>query len=141
MKRFFMVSLLLLTACTTSPVSINSASPVPSDRLLAFQPEPSGAFAPVVVVRDSGFQGSACDIGFYVDGKLSASFAPSERATFNVPVGEHIFGASQVGGGLCGGSTQSGMREVSVVLHPGGAKKMRIGVTTGGDVILAPTAF
>jgi len=138
MKSITLLALLALGACTTSPVSVNEAKAVTP---LAYQAAPNEPYATVTVVRDSGFEGSACSLGLFVDGKVSAILDTSQKATLYIPVGEHIVGASSVGAGLCGAFTSNIIREISAMFKGGEMRQYRMGVSTSGDIILQPTAF
>ena len=58
----------LLSGCATSPVPSSQADPVPASRLMAFQKVPASPYGTLVVTRDSGFTGSACNTILYIDG-------------------------------------------------------------------------
>ena len=95
---------LLVTGCATTPTPREEARKIDSTRLLAFQ-EPSVINSgTITITRDSGLLGSGCYYAFWINGKLSARFAPGERASFSVLPGEHILksGRDPQGGGLCG---------------------------------------
>jgi hypothetical protein len=98
MKYFVLLAtaMVFLAGCATSPVKISAALPVPSGRLLpAYTDLASGSTeskAPIIVIRDSGFAGSAATVRLYVDGSEIAELLPSEKVEFFLPVGEHIIG-------------------------------------------------
>jgi hypothetical protein len=131
----------LLSACASSPVSSERAAPVPPERLVAFQTAISGPHGTIEVVRDSGFGGSGCYFGLFIDGVVAAQMGTAEKASFVVKSGEHVIGAAPVGGSVCGAMTQSNMREISIVVRDAETRKYRIGVAQSGDNTLQPTAF
>lgn len=125
---------LLLSGCSTSPVSYDQAQPVPPDRLHDYQQ--SGAdMARLSVTRDSGILGSACMTDTMIDGKLSAEIKPGEIAAFQVPPGRHIIGAKPQG--ICGG----GLIETEVRADAGQQYRYRISINSTGSMRIAPTAY
>lgn len=125
----------LLSGCATSPVPSSQADPVPAGRLLAFQATPPSPYGTLVVTRDSGFTGSACNTILYIDGKKAAEIASGESAKFYLEPGERIVGVNSTT--LCGG----GLKERSFVLDAGATKKYRISIDTSMSMDLSPTAF
>jgi len=125
----------LLSGCATSPIPSSQADPVPAGRLLAFQATPASPYGTLVVTRDSGFTGSACNTILYIDGKKSAEIASGESAKFYLEPGERIVGVNSTT--LCGG----GLKERSFVLDAGAIKKYRISIDTSMSMDLSPTAF
>lgn len=127
---------LSLTACATSPVSINQASAVPSARILAPQWLSQAQYTgSLVIKRDSGFMGSACTIRVFIDAVPVVDLAPSEKVELFVPLGEHVVGATS--NGICGG----GASEAAVVISPERQKILRIASGQSGDIYLQPSAF
>lgn len=125
----------LLAGCSTSPISSNQADPVPANRLTAFQNKPAGQYGTLIVTRDSGFTGSACNTILYIDGEKSAAIGSGETAKFYIPEGERIIGVNSTS--MCGG----GLKERSLVMESGGTKKYRISIDTSMTMDLSPTAF
>ncbi|MFK0093283.1 hypothetical protein [Pseudomonas sp. NPDC090592] len=125
----------LLSGCATSPIPSSQADPVPASRLLAFQATPSTPYGTLVVTRDSGFTGSACNTILYIDGQKSAEIASGESARFYLAPGERIVGVNSTT--LCGG----GLKERAFVLDAGATKKYRISIDTSMSMDLSPTAF
>ena len=126
---------ILLTGCSTSPISSDQANLVPASRLLSFQGKPAGQYGTLIVTRDSGFTGSACNTVLYIDGKKSAEIGSGETAKFYIPTGERIIGANSTS--MCGG----GLKERSLVMESGSTKKYRISIDTSMSMDLSPTAF
>lgn len=136
--RFFAVFVALsLTACATHPVSIEQASAVPSSRILAprwlAQAQYTGS---LVIKRDSGFMGSACNVRVFVDGVPVADLAPSEKVELFIPLGEHIVGVTSPNA-ICGG----GVSEAAVIVGAERQKILRIASGQSGDIYLQPSAF
>lgn len=137
--RVILVSVLfaLTAACSTSPVSVKDATSAPSNRSYLYQSPLTGS-AVLLVVRDTGAVGSACNALVYIEGKVAAELEPGERARFYVPQGEHVIGTSTSGRGLCGASDR---RERETVLKAGQTKAFRIFMSHGGEMDILPTTF
>lgn len=126
-----------LTACATSPVTINQASPVPASRILAPQLLDQAQYTgSLVIKRDSGFMGSACTIRIFLGALPVADLAPSEKVELFVPLGEHIVVATPISS-FCGG----GVSETAVVVGPEHRKILRVASGQSGDIRLQPSAF
>ncbi|WP_415842537.1 hypothetical protein [Pseudomonas wadenswilerensis] len=130
-----MVTAALLAGCATSPIPSNQADPVPAARLTGYQMKPKVGFGTLVVTRDTGFTGAACNTLVYIDGKQSAEIGSGETAKFYLPAGERIIGVNSTT--LCGG----GLKERSFVMDAGATKKYRISIDTSMSMDLSPTAF
>ena len=128
--------LLSLTACATTPVTVNQSAAVPDSRVLArqwlTQTPNSGS---LVVKRDSGFMGSACTIRVFVDAVPVADLGPSEKVELFVALGEHSVVVTS--NGICGGGTS----EAAVVIMPERQRILRIASGQSGDIYLQPSAF
>lgn len=129
------ITSLLLVGCSTTPIPSDQATPVPPSRLVAFQNKPSGQYGTLIITRDSGFVGSACNTIVYIDGKKSAEISQGETAKFYLPVGETIIGVNSTA--MCGG----GLKERSLVMSAENTKKFRISIDTSMSMDLSPTAF
>jgi len=107
--RFLGISILamFLVGCAgtikTNQVSIQSAVPVPVERLFAFQ-QPAEGLVKITVTRDSGVFGSGCFLGLSIAGQLAARIDPNEKGEFFVPPGKVQMSATidPQGKGLCG---------------------------------------
>ena len=116
-----------LSACSTAPVTPQSAIAVPSARI--YQPSyVGGAVAPsdatVVFLRDSGFFGSGCSHDIYVDNVKVFAIRAGEQQTIHVPAGTHFY-RLETGGGICPNIAASqesaiaaGARQVYRILLP-----------------------
>ena len=96
-------TILLTSACSTTPVTQQSAAPVPAERI--YQTSYIGAAsgtseATVVFLRDSGFSGSGCSHDLYIDNVKVFAIRHGEQITTHVPAGQHFF-RLETGGGLC----------------------------------------
>ncbi|WP_153066562.1 hypothetical protein [Xanthomonas arboricola] len=140
MKKLSVLACALLASCATKPVSDGAAVSVPSDRAYLYQAAIADG-GTLVVTRDAGFQGSACDVGVLIDGKDAARLKPGERVTFNLPAGEVILGAKPVGAGLCGAAKDRVRRETGLVIKPGVVRKYRFGIGASGEPMIAPTTY
>lgn len=140
LKTIFSAAIaLFLSACATSPVPSGEAKRVPADRLYAFQVPPAEPHGKVIVTRDSGFSGSACTVGFYVNGTLAGKFETSETASFDMPAGEYIFGVGMPDGkGLCA-FHDGDSRELDAKVVAQTAKYYRLVLRPGDTVSLEPT--
>jgi hypothetical protein len=137
MRLFAIVLAVSLTACATSPITINEASPVPSSRILAPQLLSQAQYTgSLVIKRDSGFMGSACTVRIFLGALPVADLAPSEKVELFVPLGEHIVVATSISS-FCGG----GISEAAVVIAPERQKILRVASGQSGDIHLQPSAF
>lgn len=94
---------LLVSACSTTPVTQQSAAPVPPDRIYQagyIGVASSTSDATVVFLRDSGLFGSGCSHDIYVDGVKVFAIRQGEQITIHVPAGQRVF-RLETGGGLC----------------------------------------
>jgi hypothetical protein len=137
MRGYLAIALvLLLSGCATEPPK----NPVPV-QALAYQNRPSGEYATVTVVRDSGYMGSYCYVNFYIDGQIVAKLDTSQSITIYVPAGEHIFGGGPISSVACPLIGNSD-REITVSLKGGEMKKYRLAFAGGsGEFSINPTAF
>lgn len=125
------LALALLAGCATSPVPSDKADPVPSSRLFANQKPAPGA-AILIVTRDTGFVGSACNTTISIDGRKSAEIGAGETAKFFVNGGDHIISASSCG---------SGLKEREANVKPGSTKRFRVSIDSSMSMDLSPTTY
>lgn len=135
-----LAALAALTACATKPVSDSAAIAVPSDRAFLFQDAVADG-GTLIVTRDAGFSGSACDVGVLIDGRDAARLKPGERVTFSLPAGEIVLGSRPVGAGLCGAAQDRARRETGLVIKPGVVRKYRFSIGSSGESSIAPTTY
>lgn len=126
------VAFMVLAGCSTSPISVSEADPVPPSRLHAFTNKNESK---LIVTRDSGAFGSGVNYNILIDGKLAAEFASSEVATFGISSGKHILGIQP--STMFGGGT---VHEAEVDVKPGETIRRRISLD-GGGFYLTPTAY
>ncbi|MGY4892347.1 UNVERIFIED_CONTAM: hypothetical protein EX528_18895 [Xanthomonas axonopodis] len=135
-----LATVIALSACATKPVSDSAATAVPPDRAFLYQNAVADG-GTLIVTRDAGFSGSACDVGVLIDGKDAARLKPGERVTFNLSAGEVILGAKPVGAGLCGAAQDRVRRETELTIKPGVVRKYRFGIGASGEPMVAPTTY
>lgn len=123
----------LLAGCSTTPVSLSEATPVPQDRHLAYKHAGDNTGA-VVVRRDSGIQSSMCATQILVNGRIAAYIRTGERITLHLPAGDFILGA--VADSICAG----GLVELRAQATPGTPQHFRIGYDSNGTFGLYATA-
>lgn len=130
MKRltFFIIAISIVSACSTKP-TINATTVVP-----VLYNTVSADTATVIVTRDSGVLGSACNAYVFVDDKQAASLRPAESATLYVPSGRHIL-SFDTSRGLCPSATDA----IEVNLNKGDIKNYRIRGDMNGNFQLLPT--
>jgi hypothetical protein len=94
----------IFAGCATTPIPSAQATPVPSERVLAFQNKSDSLNGALILTRDVGFHGGGCFNAFWINGTLAARFGAGETATFFVEPGEHVLrvGRDPLGKGLCG---------------------------------------
>ena len=137
MRLFAVCVGLSLSACATSPVAINQAAAVPSSRILAPQYlAPAQYTGSLIIKRDGGFMGSACNVRVFVGAVPVADLAPSEKVELFVPLGEHVVAAAS-SSSFCGG----GISEAAVIITPEHQKILRVASGQSGDIHLQPSAF
>ena len=127
---------LFLAACATQPVPTSQARAVPDERIHDKSiTTPKEGMGRVIIKRDTGFGGSACNTRIFADGKLSSEIAPGEKVVFYMSAGRHIISAQPKN--PCGG----GMAEAEANVSIDNPLVFRVGYGTGGDFGLYPTAF
>jgi hypothetical protein len=126
---------MLASACSTTPIPASEATPVPPERLSGLQSPPPGEFTTLVVTRDQGFYGSACDTVLSVEGKEVGRLRSGEVARFYAKPGTIILGAQT--SAMCLG----GLKEREVKLNPASTIRYRISIDSSGGLDLSPTAF
>src|SRR5262245_13593758 len=132
MRGTIIIIITLLAGCATTPTSSRDASAIPASKHIAYT-EPNKTTAPVLIIRDSCFMGSACDTKVTVNGQLTAYLGSGEKVTLHIPTGEVIIGIEA--SGICAG----GLQEKRVSLIPGKMTYLRIGYDTSGALNLNST--
>ncbi len=132
MKLFVGLAVVMaLAGCSTSPVTVNNADPVPASRLHAFSGKSD---AKLIVTRDTGLYGSGVNYSIYIDGTLAADFASGEVAAFGIKSGKHILGIQPAT--MFAGT----MHEAEIDVKPGDLIRRRISLD-GGGFYLTPTNY
>lgn len=139
MKIYFLIiTLLILTGCSTTPVSYSEAAAVPANRLgIAYQKfaaeDPSTAN--VIILRDSGFQASLIPFHIYIDGEKVASIKIKESLSLLLTPGEHFLGI--VGAGhLSETAERDGLDEQVLNVKDGETYYYRVGILQNKGLIL-----
>lgn len=134
--KILFLAILGLVGCATQPVPTSEAQFVPEDRILDpvyLKKLPDSG--EVIVKRDSGIGGSACDTRIFVDGKPMADLATSEKVSFHLKESDYIISAWPKN--PCGG----GMVETRVTVKRNQTLTFRVGYGSNGDFGMYPTAF
>lgn len=127
----------ITSACATAPVPASEAKEVPAVRVLDSRySKPVSGTGEVVVKRDAGAVGSACNPRVFVDAVPIADIDSSEKIVLHLPEGDHIVSAG-FQGGLCG----QGLAETKVNAKAGARSSYRIGFGNNYDFFIMPTAF
>ena len=129
------LALSFIAGCATTPIPAELAEPAGKNRLLAFQQPPNQPNGIIMVTRDTGIAGSACQVFIYIDGLHTASVWSGETAKFYVPVGEHVIGVNT--SWYCGG----GLKEHQHLIEANKAHRFRISADSNFSMQIAPTAF
>jgi len=91
MKILILFFIFFLTACASTPVPFEKATPIPKDRIY-FQPGVTNQnSATSIFIRDKGIQGNMVYAHLFINGVHAAAFDVGERAVFSLKPGEYIF--------------------------------------------------
>lgn len=93
----------LLEACSTMPISTQTGSPVPNERIYHakyVKSTPASKAARVSFFRDTGFFGSGCSHDVYINNKKVFTIRPGEFIHLNLASGGYFFRV-ETGAGLC----------------------------------------
>lgn len=89
MKKIFLAAALIsLIGCATEAVLPSQAKQAPQERILKYQNTAPDRTATLIVVRDSGYLGSGCFTGVYLNDVKAAILNPAEKVTFHLKPGE-----------------------------------------------------
>lgn len=110
-----------LSGCATQPVTFAQAKPVPPSRLIAA----GSGDASILIKRDSGFVGGACNTRIYMNGTLSALLGAGEVVQLRSKPGAAIIGAEP--DGMCGGN----LKELAATLDPTKDNRFRVLIDQG----------
>jgi hypothetical protein len=140
MRQFFAVlPLVLLAGCSSFRPDPEHITPVPSDRLLAFQEEHQNG-GRLIVNRDMGLMGGGCYVAIEVDRKVAARIGMAEVASFNVPAGTRVLGLTidKMDDTLCGMGRLH--KELAVKVTPGSTQYFQVVSENRGGFDIRPDA-
>lgn len=127
-----------LAGCATTPAPTSSTSPIPANRMYAFQSPSSKASGSIVVTRDEGFLGGGCYYSFWIDGVLATRLGTSETGVFYIEPGEHVLrsGRDPQGRGMCALESDNWTQRETFI-KPGENKAFRLTIDMNGktDII------
>ena len=130
------IPVLLLSACSSRPVSVADAKPAPQARVFKYQ---TSAPTTLVVMRDKGLIGAGCDASIFINGETVAKLETGEKATFHLDAGQWIVGASLEGTGLC--ALNPARQERETITKAGETKVFRVFTSNAGDIDILPTTL
>ncbi|MBA8132857.1 MULTISPECIES: hypothetical protein [unclassified Citrobacter] len=130
------IPVLLLSACSSRPVSVADAKPAPQARVFKYQ---TSAPTTLVVMRDKGMIGAGCDASIFINGETVAKLETGEKATFHLDAGQWIVGASLEGAGLC--ALNPTRQERETITKAGETKVFRVFTSNAGDIDILPTTL
>ena len=130
------IPVLLLSACSSRPVSVADAKPAPQARVFKYQ---TSAPTTLVVMRDKGMIGAGCDASIFINGETVAKLETGEKATFHLDAGQWIVGASLEGAGLC--ALNPARQERETITKAGETKVFRVFTSNAGDIDILPTTL
>ncbi|EGB9975587.1 hypothetical protein PYS81_004206 [Salmonella enterica] len=130
------IPVLLLSACSSRPVSVADAKPAPQARVFKYQ---TSAPTTLVVMRDKGMIGAGCDASIFINGETVAKLETGEKATFHLDAGQWIVGASLEGTGLC--ALNPARQERETITKAGEPKVFRVFTSNAGDIDILPTTL
>ena len=130
------IPVLLLSACSSRPVSVADAKPAPQARVFKYQ---TSAPTTLVVMRDKGMIGAGCNASIFINGETVAKLETGEKATFHLDAGQWIVGASLEGSGLC--ALNPARQERETITKAGETKVFRVFTSNAGDIDILPTTL
>ncbi|MEO4047802.1 3-isopropylmalate dehydratase [Pseudomonas sp. CAU 1711] len=131
--------LVLLAGCSSFRPDAEHITPVPGDRLLAYQEAREGG-GQLVVNRDMGLMGGGCYVAIEVDRQLAARIGMAEVASFQVPAGTRVLGLTldPLDDTLCGKGRLH--KELAVKVTPGSTQYFQVVSENRGGFDLRPDA-
>ena len=121
-KILLVLSIALLSGCSTEVVPPTKAKLAPANQVYKFQ-ETNQNDGVLTVVRDSGF--------------ISAIVNQKEKAIFHLPPGEWAVGAAFDGKGMCNSGIERQERYINI--RSGDRKTVRIYIDNDANVDIKPT--
>ncbi|MGF6476633.1 hypothetical protein ABIE06_003481 [Pantoea dispersa] len=134
-KTILLLAALSLSGCATEAVLPSKAKQAPQERLYLFQKQSAEFNSKLIVVRDSGYLGSGCFTGVYINGQRAATLDPAEKATFFLKPGEVSVGIKGEGK-VCISDEVASMRDFN--LTENGVKAIRLFASPSGNVDIKP---
>lgn len=136
MKKLMLATMvLILSGCSTDPVTLSTASPAVSKHIYApeivNQPVDSTQ-GRITIFRDKGFTGSGCTFDIALNGTKAFSLSQGEYLTVQLSPKEYILSAS-IGGALC----PNLLMTQTTNLKAGEDQQFRIGWASSGQWIFA----
>ncbi len=133
-----LLPLLSMTACHTTPVSLEEASPTPSTRRLAFQDANHPGNSRVTVIRDTGVGVPECYVEIYVNETVAARIDTGEKVTFYLSPGPLLLGVGpdRQGQLLCG-YDPGNSTQIKTTLGTNEEKVFRISFSAVGTIHLS----
>ncbi|WP_110742415.1 MULTISPECIES: 3-isopropylmalate dehydratase [unclassified Pseudomonas] len=127
MRTLIAAAVTVMLGGCAAPPTLGEATPVASNRLLAFKAEDHGKDASVTVLRESAIPSAQCFFAVYVDGVLAARLDNNEKASFYLKPGRHLIGVGSdpQGAGNCSGNSGY-KREVATWVQIGESQTFRI---------------
>lgn len=120
-------------ACTTNPVTADTATLVPEKRIISTEhlkaTEESGT---VVIICDKGLMGAGCTTRISANEKIIADLARGEKLVLHLEEGEHTLRAWP--NGICGGV----YAQETVSIKKTGTLVCRVGYKRDGNFFIAP---
>ncbi|WP_421684126.1 3-isopropylmalate dehydratase [Stutzerimonas urumqiensis] len=125
MRFAVLLPVLLLAGCSSWAPDPDEITPVPPDRVMAFQAPVTGG-GEVVVTRHFAILGGGCFVEVRVDRQLGARIHVGERVRFQLPPGQHIVGIAtdEADETLCGMGRLN--REELVTVEAGEVMPMQV---------------
>jgi len=132
-SSFIAALVILLAACSTTPVTKATATRVPPSRIYApqFVTQQAGATARVSFFRDSGFVGGGCTHTIFVNGVRAFAIEPAEYIVLYLQPGRYLF-QLKTGAGICPDIDIS----QATTLEPGSNEAYRILLPSDGGLRL-----
>lgn len=127
--------LIVLTGCSSTPMTAGESAPVPADRILSQAwARPGKDTGTLVLKRDGGFGGSGCNWTVSVNGADIAVLATGETFAIYPPAGE-LFVSARPRAALCPGATVN----MNLILQPNKVRFVRLSMDWTGSVTLQQT--
>jgi hypothetical protein len=145
MKKYSMILIftaMIVTGCSTTPVSVGKSQPVPQDRIYEAYKKYSSSKetqANIIIVRDNGVLGVAGTAALFVNGEIVARVRAGESITIHTNGGDNILG---VGPGTKMGWEKDNVELIEQTLNAEAGKTyyFRISINFNKGLILQRTS-